>query len=59
MARRFSRSAAGAAAMSFPTDHTGRAGDNLSAECRRTLEATKDELRDLFGETAPGRTRHP
>ncbi len=46
-------------AMSMLTFYINRAGDNLSAERRRTLEAAKDELRDLFGEISPSRRRHP
>jgi hypothetical protein len=36
-------------AMSMLTFYVNRAGDNLSAEERRTLEAAKDALRELFG----------
>ena len=46
-------------AMSMLTFYINRAGDNLSAERRRTLEAAKDELRDLFGRKAPNGRRHP
>ncbi|MGQ0588107.1 MAG: DUF3175 domain-containing protein [Sphingosinicella sp.] len=35
-------------AMSMLTFYINRAGDNLSAERRKTLEAAKDELRALF-----------
>jgi hypothetical protein len=36
-------------AMSMLTFYINRAGDNLSARERKTLEAAKTELRDLFG----------
>ncbi len=36
-------------AMSMLTFYINRAGDNLGAEERKTLEAAKDELRKLFG----------
>lgn len=36
-------------AMSMLTFYINRAGHNLSAEERSTLEAAKDELRELFG----------
>jgi hypothetical protein len=36
-------------AMSMLTFYMNRAGRNLSAERRRTLERAKDELRRLFG----------
>ena len=36
-------------AMSMLTFYINRAGDNLPAERRRTLEAAKDELRKAFG----------
>jgi hypothetical protein len=36
-------------AMSMLTFYLNRAGRNLSAERRRTLERAKDELRTLFG----------
>ena len=36
-------------AMSMLTFYINRAGDNLSAERRRTLGAAKDRLRRLFG----------
>jgi hypothetical protein len=36
-------------AMSMLTFYINRAGDNLSAEHRRVLEAAKDELRSEFG----------
>jgi hypothetical protein len=36
-------------AMSMLTFYINRAGDNLSEERRRTLEAAKDELREAFG----------
>lgn len=35
-------------AMGMLTFYINRAGDNLSAERKRTLERAKDELRDLF-----------
>jgi hypothetical protein len=38
-----------ASAMSMLTFYINRAGDNLSAEERRTLEAAKNELREAFG----------
>jgi hypothetical protein len=37
--------------MSMLTFHINRAGDNLSARERKTLEAAKTELRELFGRT--------
>jgi hypothetical protein len=36
-------------AMSMLTFYINRAGKNLSAERKHTLEQAKDELRDLFG----------
>jgi hypothetical protein len=36
-------------AMSMLTFYINRAGDNLGADERKTLEAAKDELRKLFG----------
>lgn len=39
-------------AMSMLTFYINRAGDNLSAGERKTLEAAKDELRELFGRHA-------
>ncbi|HKT55085.1 MAG TPA: DUF3175 domain-containing protein [Caulobacteraceae bacterium] len=36
-------------AMSMLTFYINRAGDNLPAERRRTLEKAKDELRQAFG----------
>lgn len=36
-------------AMSMLTFYINRAGSNLSAERKRTLEAAKDELRKLYG----------
>lgn len=36
-------------AMSMLNFYINRAGDNLSGEHRRTLEAAKDELRKAFG----------
>ena len=44
-------------AMSMLTFYINRAGDNLTAERRRTLEAAKDELRQAFGR-APKDRRH-
>ena len=38
-------------AMSMLTFYINRAGHNLSDKERATLEAAKDELRDLFGRT--------
>lgn len=35
-------------AMSMLTFYINRAGDNLSAKRRKTLESAKDQLRDLF-----------
>jgi hypothetical protein len=35
-------------AMSMLTFYINRAGSNLSAQRRKTLESAKDELRDLF-----------
>jgi hypothetical protein len=46
-------------AMSMLTFYMNRAGDNLSAERRRTLDAAKSELRALFGRTDPGKRRRP
>lgn len=43
-------------AMSMLTFYINRAGDNLTAERRRTLEAAKDELRQAFGRE-PARKR--
>ena len=43
-------------AMSMLTFYINRAGDTLSKEQRRRLEAAKNELRDLYGR--PRRTRH-
>jgi hypothetical protein len=43
-------------AMSMLTFYINRAGDNLSAEHRRVLEAAKDELRAEFGK--PQRRSH-
>ncbi|HTV72294.1 MAG TPA: DUF3175 domain-containing protein [Candidatus Acidoferrales bacterium] len=42
-------------AMSMLTFYVNRAGDNLTAERRRTLEAAKDELRRLYGRRPHGR----
>lgn len=39
-------------AMSMLTFYINRAGDNLTAERRKVLEAAKDELRVLFGRDA-------
>jgi len=39
-------------AMSMLTFYINRAGDNLSAKDRKTLEAAKDELRIAFGRAA-------
>jgi hypothetical protein len=36
-------------AMSMLTFYVNRAGDNLSAKQRKTLDAAKHELRELFG----------
>jgi hypothetical protein len=36
-------------AMSMLTFYTNRAGKNLSAKQRKTLEAAKDKLREIFG----------
>ena len=36
-------------AMSMLTFYINRAGDNLSAKRRKTLEAAKDALREAFG----------
>jgi hypothetical protein len=36
-------------AMSMLTFYTNRAGKNLSARQRKTLEAAKDKLREIFG----------
>ncbi|MGI8840249.1 MAG: DUF3175 domain-containing protein [Caulobacteraceae bacterium] len=44
-----------ASAMSMLTFYINRAGDNLSADERRTLEAAKDELRAAFGRPAAKR----
>jgi hypothetical protein len=38
-----------ASAMSMLTFYINRAGDNLTARERKTLEAAKDELRKAFG----------
>jgi hypothetical protein len=46
-------------AMSMLTFYINRAGDNLPAERRRTLEAAKSELRALFGRGDPANRRHP
>jgi hypothetical protein len=46
-------------AMSMLTFYINRAGDNLSAERRRTLEAAKSELRALFGRLEPAKRRRP
>jgi hypothetical protein len=46
-------------AMSMLTFYINRAGDNLSAERKRTLGAAKSELRALFGRSDPGRRRRP
>ena len=46
-------------AMSMLTFYINRAGDNLPAERRRTLEAAKRELRGLFGRAEPSKRRHP
>jgi hypothetical protein len=35
--------------MSMLTFYDNRAGDNLSSKERKTLEAAKTELRELFG----------
>src|SRR2546421_12844388 len=43
-------------AMSMLTFYINRAGDTLSKEQRRRLEAAKNELRDLYGR--PRRTSH-
>jgi hypothetical protein len=43
-------------AMSMLTFYINRAGDNLSADHRRVLEAAKDELRAAFGK--PPRPTH-
>jgi hypothetical protein len=39
-------------AMSMLTFYINRAGDNLSSGERKTLEAAKEELRELFGRKA-------
>jgi hypothetical protein len=41
-------------AMSMLTFYINRAGDNLTAEHRRVLEAAKDELRAAFGRKPSG-----
>ena len=46
-------------AMSMLTFYINRAGDNLSAERRRPLEAAKSELRALFGRDGPDKRRRP
>jgi hypothetical protein len=43
------KSSAFRSAMSMLTFYINRAGRNLPAERRRTLEATKEKLRGLFG----------
>lgn len=42
-------------AMSMLTFYINRAGKNLTARRRKTLEAAKDELRKVFGKNATGR----
>jgi len=44
-------------AISMLTFYINRAGSSLPAGRRRTLEAAKDELRELFGKK-PATTRH-
>jgi hypothetical protein len=46
-------------AMSMLTFYVNRAGENLPAKRRRTLEAAKSELRALYGKKEPTRRRHP
>lgn len=43
-----------ASAMSMLTFHMNRAGQQLTAERRRTLNAAKAELRKVFGRAVPG-----
>ena len=56
------KSGAYRSAMSMLTFYINRAGKNLSAARRRTLERAKDELRVAFGrppKSAKGRTAQP
>ena len=46
-------------AMSMLTFYISRAGDNLSAKRRRTLETAQSELRALFGRDRPDNRRRP